>query len=213
MFGSAASLAVGGSLMADLTDEHELETGQRRAGVFFGVIAFASKATPAIGIWLAGAILQWIGFPTGAAPGEVPTNVIRQLGWTYGPGVFVLVILAGTTLTGFWEEFLFRGLVQERLRVLGPRLSLLLTALMFALIHVNKGPWPVLIAFGIGLAFCVARDRIGIWPLVFIHATIDFTSDVFVRRWEGFGLFGAAVVGAYGLVALFVLSRRSQKTE
>ncbi|MEE8106521.1 MAG: CPBP family intramembrane glutamic endopeptidase [Planctomycetota bacterium] len=145
----------------------------------------------------------------------VPLMVVNvaQGPFTDAGVAIVLVSLAGTTLTGFWEEFLFRGLVQERLRVLGPRLSLLLTALMFALIHINKGPWPVLIAFGIGLAFCVARDRIGIWPLVFIHATIDFTSDVFVRRWEGFGLFGAAVVGAYGLVALFVLSRRSQKTE
>ncbi len=114
-FGSAASLAVGGSLMADLTDEHELETGQRRAGVFFGVIAFASKATPAIGIWLAGAILQWIGFPTGAAPGEVPTNVIRQLGWTYGPGVFVLVILAGLLMSRY-------SITQERLEAIQEQL-------------------------------------------------------------------------------------------
>ncbi len=114
-FGSAGNLAVGGSLMADLTDEHELETGHRREGIFFGVIAFASKATPAFGIWLAGAILQWIGFPTGAAPGEVPTSVVRQLGWTYGPGVFALVMLAAWLISRY-------AITQERLEAIQEQL-------------------------------------------------------------------------------------------
>jgi len=127
--------------------------------------------------------------------------------FTDAGAVFLLVTLAGTMLTGFWEEFLFRGLVQERLAVCGPRLSLVLTAIMFALIHSNEGVMPVLIAFGIGLAFCVARRSIGMWPLVLIHGTIDFTSDVFVKRWESYWVVGLAVVGAYLLGSIVVLLR------
>lgn len=126
---------------------------------------------------------------------------------------FVLVTFAGTMLTGFWEEFLFRGLVQDRLAVCGPRLSLLFTAILFSLIHSNEGVLPVLIAFGIGLAFCVARRSLGMWPLVFIHGTIDFASDVFVKRWEHYWAVGLAVVGAYLLGSMFVLLRTKAPVE
>jgi len=133
--------------------------------------------------------------------------------FTDAGAVFLLVTFAGTMLTGFWEEFLFRGLVQERLAVCGPRLSLVLTAGMFALIHCNEGVLPVLIAFGIGLAFCVARRSVGIWPLVVIHGVIDFASDVFVKRWEWFFALGLAVVGAYLLVSVVVLLRTTDATD
>ena len=74
---------------------------------------------------------------------------------------FVLVTLASTLMTGFWEEFLFRGMIQDRLAVIGGRLSMVLTALMFGLIHSYAGILPVCIAFSIGLAFSLARDQIG----------------------------------------------------
>ncbi len=138
-------------------------------------------------------------------------NVVR------GPFVdasaaFFVAAAADCLLIGFWEEFAFRGLVQERLRVLGPRLGLLTTAVLFGLIHANEGALPVLIAFGIGLAFSVARDDIGMWPLVLIHATIDFMSDIFVSEWEHQFRVGAALVAIYGLFALVVLMRRRPKS-
>ena len=67
-----------------------------------------------------------------------------------------------------------------------------------------------LIAIAIGLAYSVARDRIGLWPLVLIHATIDFTKEIFERQWAHYGLVGQVLVGMYGLVALVVLLRGKQ---
>jgi membrane protease YdiL (CAAX protease family) len=117
---------------------------------------------------------------------------------------------ADCLLIGFWEEFAFRGLVQERLRVLGPRVGVFVTAVLFGLIHVSEGVPAVLIAAGIGLAFGVARDAIGLWPLVGIHATIDFMTSVFLKRWEHQFAVGASLVAVYSVVALVVLMRRRE---
>jgi membrane protease YdiL (CAAX protease family) len=132
---------------------------------------------------------------------------------TQAGAIYLVVSLVANMLVGFWEEFLFRGLVQERLSILGPRISLLVTAFLFAMIHANEGVIPVLIAFSIGLAFCVARASLGLWPLVLIHGTIDFTSQIFLRRWDGFFAVGATLVGVYGVVALVVLLRRSPRPD
>lgn len=108
-FGSSGHYAVGGSLMADLVDEHELETGERRAGLLFGVINFASKFTPVAGIWLASLVLAWIGLPHAADPSSVDPESLRRLGWVYGPMVFVLMALSSLLLSRYrisWEHLL-----------------------------------------------------------------------------------------------------------
>ena len=122
--------------------------------------------------------------------------------------VLLLVFLLDNFLVGFWEEFFFRGVIQDRLAVLGPRLSLMVTAVLFGLIHANEGLLPVLIAIGIGLAFSVARAPLGLWPLVVIHGTIDLMVDLFERRWPHQFTLGASLVAVYFVVALVVLLRR-----
>lgn len=121
---------------------------------------------------------------------------------------FLLAGAADNYLVGFWEEFLFRGAIQDRLAVLGARLSLLVTAVLFGLVHANEGVPSVLIATGIGLPFCVARAQLGLWPLVFIHGTIDMMVDLFEKRWPHQFAFGASVVAIYFIASLAVLSRR-----
>ncbi len=120
---------------------------------------------------------------------------------------FYLVTLASKLLTGFWEEFLFRGLIQSRLSVLGNRASLVTTALLFSSIHWYGGILKGCITFAIGLAFSVARNRIGLWPLVVIHCLIDFTSSVFQRQWDSFHVLALSVVGAYLLLSIALLVR------
>lgn len=94
---------------------------------------------------------------------------------------FLLVAVASTFLTAFWEEFLFRGLIQDRLSVLGCRLSMLSTALLFSFPHGNKGLWPMLLAFSIGLVFSTFRNRVGLWALVLAHWGINVTVHVFAK--------------------------------
>lgn len=95
-FGNGGTFAVGGSMAADLVDEHALATGERREGMFFGVFGFCGKASPGIGIWLAGLVLEWIDFPTHAAPEAVSELTVNRLVWVYGPTVFLFVLV--TTL-------------------------------------------------------------------------------------------------------------------
>ena len=93
-FGGGAGLVAAGSMMADLVDEHEFDTGRRQEGIFFGAIAFSGKASSGLGHLLAGVAIDLIHFPEKAVPGEVAPEVIRHLGIIYGPGIFFMGMLA-----------------------------------------------------------------------------------------------------------------------
>jgi Na+/melibiose symporter-like transporter len=81
-----------GSMMGDVTDEHELATGRRQEGVFFGAVAFAGKSASGIGSLLAGVALGVIAWPTGADP--PPTDAVTRLGVVYGPATTFLAALS-----------------------------------------------------------------------------------------------------------------------
>ncbi len=89
-FGGGAGLVAAGSMMADLVDEHEYDTGRRQEGIFFGAIAFSGKASSGLGHLLAGIAIDLIAFPENAVPGRVAPEVVRDLGILYGPGIFAL---------------------------------------------------------------------------------------------------------------------------
>jgi GPH family glycoside/pentoside/hexuronide:cation symporter len=93
-FSAAAGVVMAGSMMADIADEHELVTGVRREGIFFGALAFAGKSTSGLGSFLGGAALDAIRFPTQAEPGTVPAHTVDALGIVYGPGIAILAVVA-----------------------------------------------------------------------------------------------------------------------
>jgi len=78
------------SMIADLTERIELDTGRRNEGVISSAITFVSKCADALGTLLAGILLTLIAFPTETAVGEVPQDTINQLGLIYGPVVFFI---------------------------------------------------------------------------------------------------------------------------
>lgn len=89
------------SMIADVVEDEELKSGRRQEGVFFAAIAFAAKSTTGLGIFASGLIIAAIGFPTGAAPGGVDLDVIRNLGQVYIPTQLVLYGTATALLTGY----------------------------------------------------------------------------------------------------------------
>jgi len=93
-FGGGAGLVAAGSMMADLVDEHEFDTGRRQEGIFFGAIAFSGKASSGLGHLVAGVAIDLIHFPEKAVPGEVAPEIVRHLGIIYGPGIFILGMIA-----------------------------------------------------------------------------------------------------------------------
>jgi len=85
------------SMIADLAERTELQTGRRNEGVISSTITFATKCADALGTLIAGILLSLIAFPTETAVGDVPQDIIARLGLIYGPVVFLIwmgVILA-----------------------------------------------------------------------------------------------------------------------
>lgn len=95
--GALASPIIGAtanSMLADIADEHELETGIRREGVLYSVRAFTSKATAAFGTLFGGILLSLIEFPENATRGSIPPETIWKLGLIAGPATSIFSLLA-----------------------------------------------------------------------------------------------------------------------
>jgi Na+/melibiose symporter-like transporter len=85
------------SMIADLTEQTELDTGRRNEGVISSTITFATKCADALGTLIAGVLLSLIAFPTETGVGDVPSEIIAQLGLIYGP--LVCLIWMGAILS------------------------------------------------------------------------------------------------------------------
>lgn len=89
------------SMFADITDEHELEVGERREGVIFAARAFALKATSSMGLIFGGVLLDLIQFPRGARLGEVATDTVWQLGVIAGPATSIFTFFGMALYMGY----------------------------------------------------------------------------------------------------------------
>jgi GPH family glycoside/pentoside/hexuronide:cation symporter len=113
MFGIVQS-----SMLADIVEHSELSTGRREEGLFFAARTFAGKATSGIGAFIAGIALDLIRFPRNATPGEVPDEVLFNLGLVYGPSLMFLYLLALLSIS-FYQ--ITRAGHDGHLRTLGER--------------------------------------------------------------------------------------------
>lgn len=78
--GQSVMLASIVSILGDISDEHELNTGKRREGVLYSSRTLFSKVSSAMGHILAGILLSVIAFPLGndVQPGEVSQDILRE---------------------------------------------------------------------------------------------------------------------------------------
>jgi Na+/melibiose symporter-like transporter len=117
-FCAAGGIVTAGSMMADIADEHELLTGRRQEGIFFGALTFAGKSASGLGHGIAGLGIDWIDFPTQAVPGTVATHKIVSLGILYGPGIAILAVIAISLTAGYALNRERHALVVEQLAAL-----------------------------------------------------------------------------------------------
>lgn len=98
-FGTTCGLAAGtasASMVMDTTDEHELLTGNRQEGAFYGAISLSGKSASAFGHIIGGVVIDLIKFPLGSdvKPGTIDPEVIWQMGFYFGPMVALLPVVA-----------------------------------------------------------------------------------------------------------------------
>ncbi|HET6523002.1 MFS transporter [Sphingopyxis sp.] len=81
------------SMMADVVEASQSETGRRSEGLFFAGYFFMQKCATGIGIFVAGMILSFAAFPAGAEPGQVSNAVLGDLALGYMLSVLVIGIV------------------------------------------------------------------------------------------------------------------------
>jgi GPH family glycoside/pentoside/hexuronide:cation symporter len=111
-------------MFADITDEHELEVGERREGVIFAARSFAVKATGSMGLILGGIMLDVIEFPRGAALGSVAEDTVWQLGFIVGPATSVFTFFGLLLYLGYRIDRHRHSEIQAELVVNRERLTL-----------------------------------------------------------------------------------------
>ena len=91
------------SLVADLMDEQELETGKRQEGVFSAALSFSAKATTSVGIVIGGLVLDFVVALEKQAPvGSVDDGTLFRLAFSDGiavPLLFFIPIYLISTIT------------------------------------------------------------------------------------------------------------------
>ena len=89
------------SMVADIVEDSQKTTGRRSEGLFFAGQSFAQKVVHGFGIFATGIILSIINFPKNVAPGEVPQEVLNNLGYLHVPLVVIFYSAAVFTLSRY----------------------------------------------------------------------------------------------------------------
>ncbi len=92
--GLGAAIPMLGSMIADITDEHERRHGTRQEGIYYAASSFAGKAVGGAGPVVAGMIIDLSGIAPGSLPSEVDPAAIARFGWATGPSVLLLSALS-----------------------------------------------------------------------------------------------------------------------
>ena len=89
------------SALADVADENQLKFGDRQEGILYSARTFFAKADHALGLFIAGIVLDLISFPTDAEPGQVAGGVLHSLGLVDGPYTLVPGLIAACFYAGY----------------------------------------------------------------------------------------------------------------
>lgn len=92
--GLGVAIPMIGSLVADVTDEHERRHGNRQEGIYYAAASFVAKAVSGFGPVVAGFVVDLAGIEPGVPASQVPAEVIARFGWSTGPTILVLTALS-----------------------------------------------------------------------------------------------------------------------
>jgi GPH family glycoside/pentoside/hexuronide:cation symporter len=99
--GVATAYLIPWSMMPDVIEFDELQTGQRREGIFYGFMVFLQKVGLALGLFLVGQGLEWQGFDQNLPVGEQSESALFAIRLMIGPMPAILLVL-GMVLAAFY---------------------------------------------------------------------------------------------------------------
>lgn len=154
-----------------------------------GFCAFANMATS-----IAASFFEGLGINYDVDFGENPQGVLG----------ITLSILATAVVPALVEEFACRGIVMGSLRKYGDGFAVLVSSIMFGIIHGNFQQIPF--AFMVGLILgCIAVKCNSIWPAVFIHFYNNLSSVIFDYAFDGVALqLQNIIYTIYLVICLFI---------
>lgn len=80
-----------GSMIADITDQHEEIHGGRNEGIYYAAASFAAKAIGGFGIVISGVIVDIAGIQRNATIDTIDPEALRTLAMAMGPGVLIMI--------------------------------------------------------------------------------------------------------------------------
>lgn len=128
--GVAVAYLIPWAMMPDVIEYDELQTGERREGIFYGFMVFLQKACLALGIYLVGLVLSWTGYitPTDAIPMPIqPEPALMAIRLLIGPGP-AIILAASLVLVYFYpitrtEHARVRAALAHRAGPGGPQMA------------------------------------------------------------------------------------------
>lgn len=114
-----------------------------------------------------------------------------------------LNLLLGCVIAPVCEEYLFRGLLLNRLRPYGERFAVWASALCFGLFHGNFSQFFYACAIGVLFAGVVLKTG-RLWQAMLLHALINFVGTGLIPLLSGLGEAGDWLLTLLVLAAMFV---------
>ena len=191
--------------VAEVLPFEHVSVGNAVACVCFGLAACMLANIPAN---IVAAFLESIGF-SGNMPSEPKTDILSA-NIIYAIGVMIIPPLV--------EEFVFRGVILNRLRKFGDGFAIFGSALLFGMFHGNFIQIPFAFVVGLVLALIVVRTG-NLWITVAIHAINNGFSLLyeFLGRYQG-KEFATSVTNriwlafiVFGLIALIILCKKNKR--
>jgi glycoside/pentoside/hexuronide:cation symporter, GPH family len=98
---SITVMITGSSMMADVVEASEIETGRRSEGLFFAGGLFMQKCATGLGIGLSGLIVSLSALPAKATPGAVGDAVLTAMVMLYCGLIMALAIASALAFARF----------------------------------------------------------------------------------------------------------------
>jgi len=96
LFGLIVANISAASMVAEIVEAHEVEHGTRIEGVFFAGYLMVQKFGQALGIFLVGQLVAYVGLGDRIRPEDWPASTATTMAWIFA-GLMVLIALAAAT--------------------------------------------------------------------------------------------------------------------